>query len=349
MLSNPSTPILTTLALLTLTYLTLSSPSKAMDALPQPFYHNPILATENLADPHMIKYQGKYYLYGTYLDGTIKGGSDHYDVFVSEDMTDWEKVPNIFSKDTDTLWAPDVFYDPADETFYLYYSEGMSIGIATSKTPIGPFEDRGILIEQAIDAHMFYDNGKYYLYHSSVEISNEIDMIERFLIGLINGTHDKARENIWVQPMSTPMDKSGQAILLVEPDVAWEQGILLDVNEGVWMFKSNSTYYLMYSGNETMFGNYAIGYATSTSPVGPFEKYKENPIVKTKPSLFKKGVYSPGHHSILTEDDGSHWMIYHQKKSATHLGFSQRYVCKDQMYVTKEGNLEVFATGMRKP
>ncbi|HSC85086.1 MAG TPA: family 43 glycosylhydrolase, partial [Pseudomonas sp.] len=130
---------------------------------------NPILRSENLADPHMIHYQGKYYLYGTYLDGSISAGSDHYDVYVSDDMRTWEKVKNIFQAESVTLWAPDVFYDPASKMFYLYYSNQMNIGIATANSPVGPFEDQGILIENAIDAHMYHEGSQYYLYYSSAD------------------------------------------------------------------------------------------------------------------------------------------------------------------------------------
>ena len=130
---------------------------------------NPILRSENLADPHMIRYQEKYYLFGTYLDGSMTAGSDHYDVYVSEDMYTWDKVANIFKVDSTTLWAPDVFYDPSSQTFYMYYSNQMNIGIATATSPTGPFEDQGILIENAIDAHMYHENGQYYMYYSSAD------------------------------------------------------------------------------------------------------------------------------------------------------------------------------------
>lgn len=320
----------------------------AMGTVPQSHYHNPILEQDSLADPHIIQFQGKYYLYGTYLDGTLKGGSDHYDVYISENMKDWDKVPNIFSKDSETLWAPDVFYNASDETFYLYYSNDMNIGVATSKSPTGPFVDQGILIENAIDAHMFKDNGEYYLYYSSVEISNEFDMILRFLTGIILGTKDKAKENILVQKMDTPLKTEGDPILLLEPNIAWEKGVMLDVNEGAWMFKNGETYYLMYSGSETMFGTYAIGYATADNPIGPFIKSANNPIVATRKSLLASGVYSPGHHSVITNDDGKHWIVYHQKQSPTSIGFSNRYVCKDEMTLTETGELVVVSTGMRK-
>ena len=44
------------------------------------------------------------------------------------------------------------------------------------------------------------------------------------------------------------------------------------------MLKHNGTYYLMYSGSGANGPEYAIGYATSESPLGPFTKFAGNPI-----------------------------------------------------------------------
>lgn len=310
--------------------------------------HNPILSSENLADPHMIMHEGKYYLYGTYLDGSIGGGSDHYDVFISEDMKNWQKGPVVFKKNSTTLWAPDVFRDPASGKFYLYYSNEMSIGVAVADSPTGPFMDLGVLVPEAIDAHMFYDQGSYYLYYASIEIDNEYELFLRFLLGLLSGSRDKAAERILVQKMSSPTQVDGEPVLLLEPTVAWEKGVIVDINEGPWMYKANGTYYLMYSGNETMFGKYAIGYATSNDPMGPFTKYAGNPIVQTRAATaHERGVYSPGHHSVVRDTGGRDWLIYHQKKGPRHIGFSQRYTCRDELILNESGELVVRSTPMR--
>lgn len=309
--------------------------------------HNPILTTAPVADPHLIKVDGTYYLYGTYLDNSLLGGSDHYALYSSPDLENWTKENDLFRQDSTRVWAPDVFLDPTDNRFYLYYSLDMNIGVAVADAPTGPFEDLGILIESAIDAHMFYDNGQYYLYYSSVDATSEFALILQFIQSFFSSEIEKPRENILVQPMANATELEGEAILLLEPTDSWEKGLMLDVNEGVWMFKNQGTYYLMYSGNETLFHDYAIGYATSDSPLGPFTKYEGNPIVKTsKVTSHNRGVISPGHHSVLTEDDGTHWIIYHQKRSLFNIGFSNRYVCMDQLEVNADGSIAIDATPM---
>lgn len=308
---------------------------------------NPILSEAPLADPHLIKVDDTYYLYATYLDNSLLGGSDHYALYTSTDLADWTKQPEVFTQDSTKVWAPDVFQNPEDGRFYLYYSLDMNIGVAVADEPQGPFEDLGVLIESAIDAHMFYDEGNYYLYYSSVDDTTELGLIVQFIQSLFSSSVEKPRENILVQPMANATEISGDPVLLLEPTESWEQGLLLDVNEGAWMFKNEDTYYLMYSGNETLFYDYAVGYATSESPMGPFTKHSGNPILKTsKLSAHNRGVISPGHHSVITEEDGSHWIIYHQKRSIFNIGFSDRYVCRDELNINEEGTLSIDATPM---
>jgi beta-xylosidase len=46
------------------------------------------------------------------------------------------------------------------------------------------------------------------------------------------------------------------------------------------MLKRQGTYYLMYSGSGADGPDYAIGYATAKSPLGPFTKHSGNPIAQ---------------------------------------------------------------------
>ena len=76
------------------------------------------------------------------------------------------------------------------------------------------------------------------------------------------------------------------------------------------MLKRDGVYYLMYSGSGADGPNYAIGYATAQSPLGPFKKYDGNPIAKRG-----DGVFGPGHHCVINGPRGKLWMVYHQQNS----------------------------------
>ena len=81
--------------------------------------------------------------------------------------------------------------------------------------------------------------------------------------------------------------------------------------------------------------NYAVGYATSKSPLGPFKKAVENPILQ------KKGKISgTGHNSITYTPDGKEMLcVYHGRTEASG---HDRLVFMDKMEVTKDGKLMVY-------
>lgn len=271
-------------------------------------YTNPIIAEQGLADPDVLFHEGTYYLYPT--GGTRQG----YVVFTSTDLVNWTKGPRVFDSQRPGTWAPDVFFNPGDRKFYLYYTADTSIGVAVADRPEGPFADHGILLTKAIDAHLFRDDGKYFLYYVNVDRGNRI----------------------LVQPMATPLEKRGEPSVIISATEPWEtrDG---KIAEGPWMIKRAGTYYLMYSANHTASPTYAIGYATAKNPLGPFEKFKGNPIVRPGP-----GVYGPGHHSVTQDAKGNWWMLYHQKADGNRNG--NRFLCLDALWFDDAGVLHGKAT-----
>ena len=281
-------------------------------------YRNPIIDRIGPADPHVLKYDGRYYLYPT-TDG--KG----YDVFVSDDLVRWEQKPKCYTDPRGGAWAPDVFHHAkGDGKFYLYYTvsraPGVSglnkvIGVAVGDGPLGQFVDKGNLADTAIDAHLFQDDdGTLYLYY----------------VSLAGGF------KIIVQPMADPLTKRGEPKEVIRPTADWERKKGA-VTEGPWMLKRQGIYYLMYSGSGADGPDYAIGYATAKSPLGPFTKHPGNPIAKRG-----HGVFGPGHHCVVTGPDGRLWMIYHQQNSEQ-VGW-KRFLALDPLWFDEQGVLHAKTT-----
>lgn len=257
-------------------------------------YRNPILTRADgggMADPDVIRVDGTYYLYPT----THGHG---YDVWTSADLVNWKPRGSVFTAAHGGAWAPDVFHNVrGDGKFYLYYTDsaanapehgpfGKQVGVAVSESPLGPFVDKKVLAPGSIDANLFQDDdGRLYLYY--VQITGGF--------------------TIYVQRMADPLTPQGERVAVLHPTEPWEM-VSGHVTEGPFMVKHNGTYYLMYSGTGADSPNYGIGYATSKSPVGPFEKFAGNPIVRRR-----DGIFGPGHHCVVTGPDGKLWMIYHQK------------------------------------
>jgi beta-xylosidase len=289
----------------------------AGDAPAEKTYTNPIIDRIGPADPHVIHYQGKYYLYPT-LDG--RG----YDVFVSDDLVHWEEKGKAFRDPRGGVWAPDVFHNKrGDGKLYLYYTDnaprtekgGKQIGVAVAESPLGPFEDKGVLASESIDAHLFQDDdGKFYLYY----------------------VHLAGGFKIMVQPMENPLTKQGEPQMVIHPTEPWEK-VSGEVTEGPFMLKREGTYYLMYSGTGADSPNYGIGYATSKSPMGPFTKHSGNPIAHRGGD-----VLGPGHHCVIDGPDGRLWMVYHQKAS-TRRGWD-RFLAIDPLWFDDQGVIHVKTT-----
>jgi beta-xylosidase len=265
------------------------------------------IGTLGIGDPSVLFHRGIYYLYPT-------GDNFSYDVYISPDLVHWEKGPKVFRSHENGVWAPDVFYNPQDRKLYLYYTVNKRIGVAVSDRPDGVFKDRGTLINNAIDAHMFQDvDGTYYLYFVTYP-------------GF----------DIYVQPMETPLKMKGEPVHIIQPSASWEKNHV-PITEAPWMLKHKGTYYLLYSGGSADSQDYAIGYATAKSPIGPFTKHPGNPIIKKG-----DGIFGPGHVSVTKDLNGTFWMVYHQQKDASP-GWN-RIICIDRLWFDDKGVLHAKVT-----
>lgn len=276
-------------------------------------YTNPVIDEIGPADPAVVLFEGTYYLYCT-------GDNTSYHVYTSKDLVHWTKGHRVFEPGDRNVWAPDVFQDPKDKKFYLYYTVNKRIGVAVAERPDGTFVDQATFYRNAIDAHMFCDDdGRYYLYYVQ-------------LPGF----------RIHAQRMKTPLERQGDPVEIIRPTEPWEKKSG-HVTEGPWMLKHKGTYYLLYSGTGANSLNYAIGYATATNPMGPFVKHAGNPIVQRTDRAF-----GPGHGCVVKDRAGNLWSVYHQQKDDTQAW--NRFVCIDPLWFDDEGVLHGKATrGTQEP
>jgi len=313
-----------TLAVLTLAMLAICPAARADSATaPGPraarTYRNPLLPDWEIADPFVLRVDGKYYLYPT---SDTRG----IEVFVSEDLVHWKRKARVFRDPRGGDWAPEVFHNQrGDGKYYLYYTDNMpdgesgplhkQIGVAVATSPLGPFTDKGALAPASIDADLFQDDdGSLYL--SYVELAGGFKIL--------------------VQPMADPLTKKGEPTVVIRPTEPWEKRSG-EVTEGPFMLKHNGLYYLTYSGTGANSPNYGIGYATSKSPTGPFVKYPGNPIVHRGGS-----VLGPGHHCVVEGPHGKLWLVYHQKWDAEQ-NF-HRFLAIDPIWFDAQGVLHATAS-----
>ncbi len=253
-----------------------------------------------IADPFILYHGGKYYLYGTTnakeLEKVFDGVEDKegFHVFVSSDLKTWEYGGVCLEKGKGAIgekwfWAPEVIHK--NGKFYMTYSSEEHIAVAVSKSPLGPFvqEEKKWLSEQrTIDGSFFFDDdGKAYLYYA------------RLL--------PETGNTIFGAPLSDDLLTllEEQEKFLIKAEEEWETKDCL-VAEGPQVLKHNGKYYLSYSANHTRCEDYAVGYAVSNSPLGPFEKCKDNPVLKKT-----EKVVGVGHHSFFKGKNGDGYIVYH--------------------------------------
>jgi hypothetical protein len=296
-------------------------------------YRNPLV--QNIADPRIMRAStdGRYYLYPT-----------GWKVYSSPDLVHWEDHGPAL-REEDIAWRGSV--EPADPgalehngKFYLFYSFRVPNvryygSVAESSSPLGPFVDNaphpsydfGISM---LDPMVFKDDdGRLYLYYS-------------WNLAPV-GNHRESR--IYGVELSNDLRTPiGEPVLLLKPDQSWEGACEPNCpdgaqrwNEAPYMVKHNGTYYLTYSANCYCNKNYAVGYATSQHPLGPFVKYENNPIL----SANYAGVSGTGRSSLIQSPDGTEWfMAYHSHIDPVQ-GGAPRQLNIDRMGFRKDGTMYV--------
>ncbi len=277
-------------------------------------YTNPLLSM--CADPDVLYYNGTYYLYPT--NAGDANDDQGIKVYTSTDLIHWADKGWALSKDdvwgNANFWAPDII--ERDGTFYMYYVSEEHLCVATSKSPLGPFvqEEKKPMHDdiKEIDAHVFQDDdGQYYIYFVRFDNGNVIE---------------GAKLN---DDMMTMDDSTITRVLT--PDTGWETD-MARVNEGPFMLKKDGVYYLTYSGSHFESNNYGSGYATSDSPLGPYTKYENNPIMQSNSM-----VHGAGHHGIAESPDGQElFMIYHCHNNLKDT--EPRRLCIDRLQFTEDAD-----------
>lgn len=254
-----------------------------------------------LADPTIFENNGTYYLYGTKNDPDIQG--EGFLVYTSDDLIHWEgpagATDGFALKKGDAFgnggfWAPQIFR--YDSKFYMAYTADEHIAIATADSPLGPFTNNGEDIDapvKQIDPFIFFDEGKAYMYHVRLQNGNRIFVAEM------------------TEDLKALKPETLQECIYAEEDWENTENAGWSVAEGPTVVKKDGVYYLLYSANDFRNPDYAVGYAFSDSPLGPWEKSQDNPII----SAHNTGEPGSGHGDIVKDENGDTFYVLHTHAS----------------------------------
>jgi GH43 family beta-xylosidase len=275
----------------------------------------------DLADPHVLFDDGRWYLYPTHTKHDLE-------VWTSEDLVTWTWGGVIWSptpgswNDQGEVWAPSIH--PADDGWYLYYTAGLRIGVAWSADPGGPFVD---VRETPLigGGHGGVGDGEDYDPDDFTHPFNfEEFSIDAFVLEGAEGqdegltlycTSYSPASRLIAVPLSDPTTVAGDApTVVLTPDATTWEGA---VTEGPWLLERDGQVHMMYSGNYAETQNYGMGAAVAPGPLGPFERYTENPLLEADPA---DGLWGPGHHAVAPGPEGAlsegqMLMFYHAKNA----------------------------------
>ena len=235
------------------------------------------------ADPAIVNYKGKYFLFVTRSDG----------YWMSDDMSNWKFIePQSWYFNGSNAPAAAV---KDDKIIVLGDPSGRGAVIQTDNPMLGDWKTNYAVINLGNgiqDPCLFVDDdGRVYLYEESSNLHP------------IRGV-ELDPDNYYV-----PMGEQKDLFNLNPKNHGWERfgqdhkSELAPYIEGPWMVKHNGTYYLEYGAPGTQWNVYADGVYTSDSPLGPFTYAPYNPIAY-KPGGFLKGS---GHGSTVKDNNGNLW------------------------------------------
>jgi beta-xylosidase len=265
-----------------------------------PLSANPVL---DGADPHIAVAAGSYWLYPT----EAHSRQPIFAAYQSADLTSWRrtgailelnKVPWVKEDGVPRhgAWAPALCEKKG--AYFLYYSVGPQnptpsrIGVATARSPAGPFTDSGKALVtggngfEAIDPMVFIDpkDGQARLYCGG-----------------------SAGAKLRVYELEDDMVRIRREIQVPQPE-KFTEGVFMHVRKGI--------YYLSYSHGRWDDATYSVHYSTAPSPEGPWQ-YR-GCILKSDATH-----QGPGHHSFVENPVTHEWFIaYHRWETSQPVPFS---------------------------
>jgi arabinoxylan arabinofuranohydrolase len=273
---------------------------------------NPVIQTIYTADPAPMVYKDTVYLYtGHDEDKSTWFVMKDWHCYTTTDMVNWtdKGTPlslNIFGWAKKDAWAGQCIFRNGKFYWYVPMSEtsgkGMSIGVAVSTSPTGPFTDAigRPLVHSGdgdIDPTVFIDDdGQAYLYWGNPYLKyvklNE-DMIS------YSG-----------EVVTVELTPQGFGVRKGNPKRSTQY------EEGPWFYKRNSLYYMLYPAGGVP---EHLAYSTSKGPTGPW--VYQDTIMSI---IGRSGAFT--NHPGVIDYKGKSYLFYHNAGLPGGGGFD-RSVC----------------------
>ncbi len=266
------------------------------------------------ADPAIRVFGDTYYVYPT--SDKPNWQTTDFSVWSSKNLVDWKKQNMVLDVTRDLkwanieAWAPDIV--ERNGTYYFYFCAQGKIGVATAKSPLGPFVDAlgaplvakdGKITTNPIDPYPLIDSdGQAYLYF---------------------GNGDGHANVFKLKPDMITLDGPAREIALPE------------FREGIVVFKRAGKYYFMWSIDDARSPDYRVGWGTADSPLGPVTVNAKDFIV-----LKKNGAaVGTAHHSVVNVPGTDRWYVAYHRHAIPGGGGYKRETCLVRMQFNADGSI----------
>lgn len=258
------------------------------------------------ADPAIVTFKGKYYLFQTLADGYWSSPDLVHWTFVTPSRWPMRSIvaPAVWTDGERIIIQPSMMEpnailstsDPDSGKLDFFVrrmpaipgQQGPGVEPKQGEVPPGPW-----------DPALFKDeDGKWYMYWGSSNVFPLYGMEIAFADGKL-AYRGRARPMLALQPERHGWERFGQDHSGTLPDGTPIRPFM----EGAWMTRAGGRYYLQYGAPGTEYNAYANGTYVSDKPLGPFEYAPWNPVAY-KPGGFVQGA---GHGSTFQDVDGNWW------------------------------------------
>ncbi len=284
---------------------------------------NPIIQTMYTADPAPMIHNDTVFLYVGHDEDDAPSNSflmREYSLFTTTDMVNWTAHPTPL-KTSDFKWsAADASAAQCierDGKFYFYISSqnkvspGVSVGVAVSDSPYGPFED-------ALGEALVTNNMTTFGRHSWDDLDPTVYIDDNGQAYLYWGNN----ACYWAK---LNKDMISLASPITALDIFDESAFGPDFEEAPWVYKRNDLYYMIYASTAVE----SIHYSTSENIEGPWKYGGE-----LMPHSGKSGSIHPA----IIDYKGNSYFFYHNAALSGGGDFN-RSVCIEPFEYNSDGTI----------
>lgn len=315
--------------------------------------NNPLYTQRFGADPGVMEYNGRVYVYMTndvveYKDGKITENTyaqvNKINCISSADMVNWEDHGAIPVAGADGIakwggnsWAPAAAHKKINgkEKFFLYYANGGNgIGVLTADSPTGPWSDP---LGKALISRSTPNCGNVtWLFDPAVMVDDDGTGYLVFGGGVPEGKNENPGTARVVKLGDDMISISGTPQTIDVPYLFEDSGIN----------KINGKYYYTYCSNWKTTGNKygldaaSIQYMVSDNPMGPYTYGGQ--LFKNQGTFFGRG--GNNHHSIVSLNNQL-YLFYHTRTVEEAMGIDGNYRSPQADKITVSGTKLNAVTG----